>query len=393
MRISFQYLACSAAALSLTALTACGDGLAGVDSGRRPDVPNARDGNGGSDVVEIDVPSGMDVSNGMDAPSSDRPTVGDTGVITDVIAGLCRSNADCGRLSCVGILACGGLGRCEQVGACPGVLAPVCGCDGRDYSNRCEASRAGVGATDGRCLVPDSGVVIDAAPGSCSSNAQCLRGQVCRNINRCGGTGVCEGVALCGRPSPDAAVCGCDNMNYASSCEAFNVGVGVASMGACPIVNPGQCRSNVDCNRGLVCTGIAACGGLGRCNLPSPCIDIFAPVCGCDNMTYSNSCVAQNSGVGVARDGACGVVMDCRVDRAQGCCYQDADCARGYCAPVNSCVGGSATGVCVTTPPPDPRVTRCWRDSDCGPRGRCANPQICPCGARCLVPDSPGTCG
>ena len=38
---------------------------------------------------------------------------------------------------------------------------------------------------------------------------------------------------------------------------------------------------------------------------PEACITLFDPVCGCDAMTYSNSCVANAAGVDVSTSGAC----------------------------------------------------------------------------------------
>lgn len=35
------------------------------------------------------------------------------------------------------------------------------------------------------------------------------------------------------------------------------------------------------------------------------CITLYAPVCGCDDLTYSNSCVAEASGILDYKEGEC----------------------------------------------------------------------------------------
>jgi hypothetical protein len=53
----------------------------------------------------------------------------------------------------------------------------------------------------------------------------------------------------------------------------------------------------------------AQCGAgdmTGTCaTKPQMCMQLYKPVCGCDDKTYSNSCMAANAGVSVLHDGAC----------------------------------------------------------------------------------------
>lgn len=53
-----------------------------------------------------------------------------------------------------------------------------------------------------------------------------------------------------------------------------------------------------------VCTKIADASGSCKPK-PEMCPMIYAPVCGCDGETYSNSCVAASHGASVAAKGAC----------------------------------------------------------------------------------------
>lgn len=79
---------------------------------------------------------------------------------------------------------------------------------------------------------------------------------------------------------------------------------------------PDACTADADCNAGQYCAFDVsdACGdaGQGACTpVPPGCGADAAPVCGCDGVTYRNSCEAQLAGVSVESVGVCESNSDC----------------------------------------------------------------------------------
>ena len=69
----------------------------------------------------------------------------------------------------------------------------------------------------------------------------------------------------------------------------------------------GTCKENESCISDYYCAKNSGdCSGNGTCApKPAVCIDIWAPVCGCDAETYANVCYANRSGVNIAYEGEC----------------------------------------------------------------------------------------
>jgi hypothetical protein len=115
--------------------------------------------------------------------------------------------------------------------ACDGTLEPVCGCDGRNYTNACSAHAAGTAvASAGVC---DGSSMQCGGPYDifCESDQYCAYGE----FSPCGlegafGSCIQRPIECLDRGEP---VCGCNAVSYDSACEAHADGVSVIALGPC----------------------------------------------------------------------------------------------------------------------------------------------------------------
>jgi predicted RNase H-like HicB family nuclease len=240
------------------------------------------------------------------------------------------------------------LGRCAPVPqGCPDIWDPVCGCDGVTYSNECDADAARVSiAHRGECQRPC--YVGDEY--QCNDDEFCLR-----ETGTCATTdlnGVCVRIpTVC--PDVWLPVCGCDGETYGNRCEAIMAGVQIAHAGECHDLCGGF--TGIPCDDGEFCRlPRGTCNSadlMGICaEIPNACPRVWAPVCGCDGVTYGNECEALRAGVQIDHAGVCLSDLTCR---SNDDCSNTTYCQfiPGQCEPTNA-VGG----LCVPRPLHCPNV-------------------------------------
>jgi len=211
----------------------------------------------------------------------------------------CVSNADCEPNEYCRSDSCLGSGTCApRPEGCGRTV--VCGCDGRNYESICQAAEFGV-------RVSHTGTLA-----GCGQPAPPVERIDCTSDAGCPDDGTCVDAGYCVYGTPLVACSDETACPVGMSCCALS--------GTCVRDDCEGCCSDLPqgtfspCDREEDCIGFdhtafcfrESCSGPGGCGFPpSSCGGASVPVCGCDGVTYTNVCWAQQERLSIVGAGEC----------------------------------------------------------------------------------------
>lgn len=183
-------------------------------------------------------------------------------------------------------------------------------------------------------------------------------------------SGLAEGVSLKARIRP-----GCGRMQGRLRVESPPLVRRFAALREADVL---ECDVAHSCPEGQLCelpAGVCTRGLDGGTCVPVPqaCPDLYAPVCGCDDQTYSNDCERRAAGAQKSYDGACGSCRDAcdcdaRLEFEHSCPLMCPNCGSFWKCEDGQCVEGCGPVPLSLCEEPCPSGEQ---ETSCGPELRC----------------------